>query len=108
MFTGIIREVGCIESVSRLGRSLRLALSAPKLAPELALGDSVAVDGVCLTVDKCLSTGFEADVMPETYSRTTLASASRGMPVNLEPAIKPGDRFGGTSSSVMSMGLAAS
>ena len=102
MFTGLVRAVGKLE---RCPAGVRLRLdpgahpgsSAPSggLGP-LALGDSVAVDGVCLTVAECLPDGFRADVSEETLVRTTLAArAASGAAVNLEPALRLSDRLGG-------------
>jgi len=101
MFTGLVRAVGRLE---RCPAGLRLRLAAAQdpvasaqegLGP-LALGDSVAVDGVCLTVAECLPDGFRADVSEETLARTTLAAkAEARAAVNLEPALRLSDRLGG-------------
>ncbi|TAD74921.1 MAG: riboflavin synthase [Oscillatoriales cyanobacterium] len=93
MFTGLVQGLGNLE---RLGPD-RLAITcdlvtAGAIVPELALGDSVAVDGVCLTVERILAQGFEATVSPETLDRTTLGSADR---VNLEPSLRVGSKIGG-------------
>lgn len=101
MFTGLVRAVGRLE---RCPAGLRLRLAAaqdPRVSAEeglgpLALGDSVAVDGVCLTVAECLPDGFRADVSEETLARTTLAAkAEARAAVNLEPALRLSDRLGG-------------
>jgi riboflavin synthase len=96
MFTGLVRATGVIE---RAGGGVRLRWSAPsgQWSPaELALGESVAVDGVCLTVAERLSDGFRADVSEETLGRSTLAGkADRRAAVNLEPALRLVDRLGG-------------
>jgi riboflavin synthase len=89
MFTGLVQAIGQVHPIAG---GLRVQCQGQQLAP-LALGDSVAVDGVCLTVRKLTSDGFEADVSPETLSRTTLAQA--GGWVNLEPALAVGNRLGG-------------
>jgi len=102
MFTGLVRTVGRLERCPA-GLRLRLepeVLEAPSAGPgglgPLALGDSVAVDGVCLTVAECLPDGFRADVSEETLVRTTLAArAASGAAVNLEPALRLSDRLGG-------------
>ena len=99
MFTGLVRAVGRLE---RCPAGVRLHLepgahdaAAGGLGP-LALGDSVAVDGVCLTVADCLPDGFRADISEETLVRTTLAAkAASGAAVNLEPALRLSDRLGG-------------
>lgn len=98
MFTGLVRAVGRIERAAA-GVWVRFAPAcAGPGAPlgELALGDSIAVDGVCLTVAEVRADGFRADVSEETLARTTLAerAAARG-PVNLEPALRLADRLGG-------------
>lgn len=101
MFTGLIQATGRIEQVAA---GVRLRWSGPPSQPgvgpwlpqSLALGDSVAVDGVCLTVAACLEDGFRADVSPETLARSTLAAkAAAGSTVNLEPALRLADRLGG-------------
>ena len=96
MFTGLVRATGWIER-SAGGVRLRWQPPAGGWAPaELALGDSVAVDGVCLTVAERLADGFRADVSEETLGRTTLAAKAEGRgPVNLEPALRLADRLGG-------------
>lgn len=95
MFTGIIEEIGTIGTINRGSRSIRLHINARKILNDLNLGDSVAVNGVCLTVD-CLSLhGFIADVMPETMERTGFKDFTSGTPVNLERALPANGRFGG-------------
>lgn len=99
MFTGLVRATGTIEPAPA-GVRLRWqgsAGSSPGWSPaDLALGDSVAVDGVCLTVAERLADGFRADVSPETLGRSTLAAkAARRGAVNLEPALRLADRLGG-------------
>ena len=91
MFTGLVQAVGRVE---RRGRALLVEGCSP-FTP-LALGDSVAVDGVCLTVAELVGDGFLADVSEETLQRTILgAKASHGAAVNLEPALRLSDRLGG-------------
>ena len=101
MFTGLVQSIGVIE---RSPQGVRLRWTAPSpgegepgwLPADLALGDSVAVDGVCLTVAERLGDGFRADVSPETLSRTTLLAKAEGRGrVNLEPALRLADRLGG-------------
>ena len=94
MFTGLVQAIG---TVQRAGGSLLITWPhGQALGTPLQLGDSVAVDGVCLTVTGLLPQGFSADVSSETLLRSTLgAKADRGGPVNLEPALRLADRLGG-------------
>lgn len=96
MFTGLVRATGVIE---RVGGGVRLRWRAAEghwSPAALELGESVAVDGVCLTVAERLADGFRADVSEETLERSTLAAkADRRQPVNLEPALRLADRLGG-------------
>ena len=105
MFTGLIEEVGTIEAVELGETDARVCIRAPKVIEDARNGDSIAVDGVCLTVTglpEALEDGqprperFWADVMPETMRRTRLGLANpEGARVNLERALKVGDRLGG-------------
>ena len=95
MFTGIIEEIGEIAGVKRGQVSSRLAIRGRKIFSDLKLGDSVAVNGVCLTAASIYGDIFEADVMAETLRRTNLGSYSKGGRVNLERAMAAGGRFGG-------------
>ncbi|MCP9807841.1 riboflavin synthase [Cyanobium sp. HWJ4-Hawea] len=101
MFTGLVQATGRIEQAPsgvrlRWSADPSLAGVTPWMPQNLALGDSVAVDGVCLTVAECLVDGFRADVSPETLGRSTLAAkAAAGDWVNLEPALRLADRLGG-------------
>lgn len=94
MFTGLVQAIG---TVQRSGSSLRVHWEhGQTLQTPLQLGDSIAVDGVCLTVTQVLPQGFSADVSSETLARSTLgAKADRGGWVNLEPALRLADRLGG-------------
>jgi riboflavin synthase len=94
VFTGIVRELGRVESVESGDAGARLAIAAG-FTDELAEGDSVAVDGVCLTVAELNDGGFAADVMNQTLTLTTLGTLAAGDPVNLEPALRAGDALGG-------------
>lgn len=94
MFTGLIEKVGTVKRVSR-GRGLVLEFAFEPWREPLVEGESVAVNGVCLTVAKCDSTRFTADVLKETESRTGLAELKPGDKVNLERALKAGARLGG-------------
>jgi riboflavin synthase len=96
MFTGLIEAVGSVEQLLRSGAGARLRVSvnwpdgeAPKT------GDSIAVDGACLTAVEPRDSGFSADLSPETLDRTLLHSLRSGQPVNLERALRLGDRLGG-------------
>ena len=92
MFTGLVRSLGTAQLIS----SSQVRVTCPKLQPQLACGDSVAVDGLCLTVVEILPVGFLADVSPETLRRSTWGCGSPGpRPVNLEPALRVGDKLGG-------------
>jgi len=97
MFTGLIEEVGRVASAQRLpsGKGLRIAVEAAFLADPMPLGASLAVDGVCLTVVAASGGRVELEVGPETLARTALASISAGRRVNLERAMRLGDRLGG-------------
>ena len=94
MFTGLIEKVGTVKRVSR-GRGLVLEFSFTPWSEPLEPGESVAVNGVCLTVAQCDATRFTADVLRETESRTGLAELKPGDPVNLERALRAGARLGG-------------
>ena len=94
MFTGLVQERGTIESCLQTPDGARLTVSAA-LAPNLHEGDSVAVNGVCLTATAIRDHGFVADVMNATLERTSLADARAGAPVNLELPLRATDRLGG-------------
>lgn len=95
MFTGLIQEVGSIEEIIHTpnGRSYRV--TCPYLAPRLAKGSSIAVNGVCLTVTKTFTNGFAADTVFTTLQKTNLIRLKKGSPVNLEPALRMGDPLDG-------------
>lgn len=93
MFTGLIEKLGILEWRRRNGGGWRIGIAAAFDA--LALGESVAVQGVCLTVDAVTTRGFEADLLDETLRRTALGELAPGATVNLERAMKAGSRFGG-------------
>ena len=94
MFTGLVQELGAVERVKRNPDGVSLTVSA-SLAGELAAGDSVAVNGVCLTAAAVRDGGFTAEVMNATLGRTSLGSVQAGTPVNLELPLRPSDRLGG-------------
>ena len=95
MFTGLIQSVGRVEGIRRRGGGARLVVRAPFSDGPLSLGESVAVDGVCLTVTKKTPRGFEADLGTETLERTTAGGWRTGRRVNLERALTPHSRLGG-------------
>ena len=95
MFTGIIEEVGTVSRVQRSDSSSFIEIQAKKVLEDVHLGDSIAVNGVCLTVTHFGGGTFRADVMNETLSRSSLGSLTSGSPVNLERAMAAGGRFGG-------------
>lgn len=95
MFTGIIEEVGNILKIDRGSKSSVLHIGGKLIFDDLKIGDSVAVNGVCLTVTTLSSNSFTADVMSETLSRSSLGMLTRNSPVNLERAMAANGRFGG-------------
>lgn len=95
MFTGIVEELGSIRSVRRGQHSSVLSIAAKDILSDLKIGDSVAVNGVCLTATTVDGSGFTADVMHETLNRSSLGSLTVGRHVNLERAMAANGRFGG-------------
>jgi riboflavin synthase len=95
MFTGLVEGVGDITEMRRMAEGLRLAVAPPFPVAELALGESVAVSGACLTVVKMEGRAFQVEVSPETLARSSLASKKVGDRVNLERSLRLGDRLGG-------------
>lgn len=95
MFTGLITEVGSISAITHGSDSAVLEITAPNTAKNVAIGDSIAVNGVCLTATSISDTGFTADVMVQTLKMTSLASYNVGDRVNLELAAKLEARMGG-------------
>jgi riboflavin synthase len=94
MFTGLIEDLGTVESIDRGGEGARLRVST-KLAGEIADGDSVAVNGCCLTATAVDADGFATEAMNQTLDVTALDAIEEGTRVNLELAMKAGDRLGG-------------
>jgi riboflavin synthase len=94
VFTGLVQDLGTVTAVDATGDGVRLAVRTP-LAGELSLGDSVAVNGVCLTATVLDAEQFSADVMHETLRRSSLAELAGGTQVNLELPLRAGDRLGG-------------
>ena len=95
MFTGIIEELGAIAHMDRHPDSIRLTIAAHKVLEGTQLGDSIAVNGVCLTVTDLTDSTFSADVMHETMRRSSFSTIKSGSQVNLERAMQVGGRLGG-------------
>lgn len=95
MFTGIVEEVGCIESVTKGEKSSRLRIKAKAVLEGTKIGDSICTNGVCLTVTRIHGESFSADVMAETMRSSNLGALNIGSKVNLERAVALGGRFGG-------------
>ncbi len=95
MFTGIVREIGSLKSRRRSGESFQLVIRAEKVLENSGRGDSIAVNGVCLTVVDVTREGFAADVMPETLKKSNLGELKPGDPLNLEPALGVTDLLDG-------------
>lgn len=95
MFTGIIEEKGKIEAIKSGAKSAILTIHAENILSDVKVGDSIAVNGVCLTATSVGATYFTADVMAETLRRSSLGSLKQGSRVNLERAMAMGGRFGG-------------
>jgi riboflavin synthase len=95
MFTGIVREIGRVASIAAVGEGVRLELEAPDTAATTALGDSVAVNGCCLTAIRVGEGRIAFDAVPETLARTSLGSLMAGAHVNVEPSLRAGEPLGG-------------
>ena len=95
MFTGLIEALGSVTALAPVGAGRELTVRAPQFAGELALGESVAVNGVCLTVVACDEHSLRFQVGPETLARTNLGGLAAGDRVNLERSLRVGDRLGG-------------
>ncbi|MBQ4331359.1 MAG: riboflavin synthase [Spirochaetaceae bacterium] len=95
MFTGIVEEIGTLKAVQKGRHSAVLRIQAKKILEDVHIGDSIAVNGICLTVTEFSQTEFAADVMHETLNRTNLGQLQQGSPVNLERAMAANGRFGG-------------
>ena len=95
MFTGIVEELGETVAVDDLGDAARLTVRGPQVTQDVANGDSIAVNGVCLTVASTSGDTFTADVMRETLNRSGLGALAPGTPVNLERSVRLADRLGG-------------
>lgn len=96
MFTGIIKAIGTVERIEPQGGDLRLTITSSGLPwQEFAVGESIAVNGVCLTATGYTNSGFETDVSVETMNVTSLKNLTAGSKVNLEPSVSLGERLGG-------------
>lgn len=95
MFTGLVEELATVRKIERGTASIRLTLEANKILTDVRIGDSIAVNGVCLTVTDCTPSLFSADVMPETMRKTSLSILKSGSRVNVERALSFGSRLGG-------------
>lgn len=95
MFTGLVEELGTIISIAKGARSARLFIAASQVLEDGKIGDSIAVNGVCLTVVAIEGNGFQADVMAETLNKSNLGDLRPGEKVNLERALRLSDRLGG-------------
>lgn len=95
MFTGLIREIGTLQRVAPSGGVTRVEVRAPRTAAAACVGDSIAVDGICLTVTRTFAGGFAVDAAHETDRLTTLRTWRTGRRVHLEPALRAGDPLDG-------------
>ena len=95
MFTGLVAELGTVQRLARQGNSYHLTVGAKKVLQNLKIGDSVAVNGACLTVVRMDDSGFTADVMPETVRLTNIGSLQPGSRVNLERTLRLCDGLDG-------------
>ncbi len=96
MFTGIIEEIGTVQSLSkRAADAMKMVIKCSRILEDVHLGDSIAINGVCLTVTSYSEEQFTADVMPETVKATSLGDLKSGSKVNLERAMSSNGRFGG-------------
>ncbi|GGF21301.1 riboflavin synthase subunit alpha [Halobacillus andaensis] len=95
MFTGIVEEIGSIKGIKTKTEAMELSIKAKDILNDVNLGDSISINGVCLTVTSYTDQSVEFDVMPETFRATNLHELQQGSPVNLERAMAAGGRFGG-------------
>jgi riboflavin synthase len=95
MFTGIIEEIGQIKKITQNNQAMQLTITAKVIMSDIKLGDSIAINGVCLTVTSFNNDSFNVDVMPETFKATTTKLLNNGSGVNLERALAVGGRLGG-------------
>ncbi|PGL71802.1 riboflavin synthase [Bacillus sp. AFS055030] len=95
MFTGIVEEIGTVKNIVKKGKTLVLTIGASTILEDVHLGDSISVNGVCLTVTDFTKNEFSVDVMPETFQASNLSSLGSSQKVNLERAMAANGRFGG-------------
>lgn len=95
MFTGIIEEIGRVQALVQSARARQLQIAAPKVCEDVKVDDSICVNGVCLTVVACAAESFTVQAVDETLRKTTLGNLAAGSRVNLERALRLGDRLGG-------------
>ena len=95
MFTGIIEEIGTVRRIEHGAKGARLTIQANTVLEDTRIGDSIATNGVCLTVVSMTGDSFSADVMAESLRRSSLGTLQGGSPVNLERAMAANGRFGG-------------
>lgn len=95
MFTGIVEEIGTVHAIKKGSSSMQVLITCSHVLSDVKKGDSISVNGVCLTVSEFSTTQFTADVMPETFKATTLFMLKSGSHVNLERAMAANGRFGG-------------
>jgi riboflavin synthase len=95
VFTGLVEEIGVLKVVGKGAKSAQLTINADKVLHEIKLGDSISTNGVCLTVVAFTNNSFTVDVMPETMRRSNLKDLKPGSKINLERALRLGDRLGG-------------
>jgi riboflavin synthase len=95
VFTGIVEELGQVVALERAAEPARLTIAGPEVTSDARRGDSIAINGVCLTVTAIGDGQFSADVMGETLSRSSLGALAPGAPVNLERSVRPDGRLGG-------------
>src|SRR5690625_4289938 len=96
MFTGIVEEIGEIHRIEEISeQAVQLTIQAKNVLEDVNIGDSIAVNGICLTVTSFKASTFQVDVMPETIKATSLARLTAGSHVNLERSLQAQDRFGG-------------
>lgn len=96
MFTGIVEELGKVKNIQReSANSVQLTIQANTITSDISIGDSIAVNGICLTVTDYSKEAFDVDIMPETIKATSLHALQAGSPVNLERAMPANGRFGG-------------
>ncbi|KQL39005.1 riboflavin synthase subunit alpha [Bacillus sp. FJAT-25509] len=95
MFTGIVEEIGTVKNIVKKGKTLVLTIGASEILEDVHLGDSISVNGVCLTVTNFTKNEFSVDVMPETFQASNLSTLVSSQKVNLERAMAANGRFGG-------------